>query len=100
MAQEQQQAGPAVANRHSHTQTIAAPLYFLGNVPPNTGELSALDFLHQMEIYMLGNNIHEDADKLSFALNAQQGSAHEWHMGLKIHEPNEFDITLISTQHV
>ena len=112
-----------MANRHSHTQTIAAPLYFSGNVPPNPGELSALDFLRQMEIRMLGNNIHEDAEKLSFALNALQGRAHEWYMGLKIrhdfvatltffksrfchkyrlpgYTPNEFDITLISTQYV
>ena len=70
---------------------------------------------------MLGNNINEDADKLSFALNALQGSTHEWYMGLKIRDdfvatftffktrfchkyrlpgytPNEFDITLISRQ--
>ena len=64
------QGGLAMANRQSHTQAIAAPLYFTGNLSPNPGELSAIDFLRQMEIRMLGNNIVNDADKLSFALNA------------------------------
>ena len=112
-----------MAQRQSHTQTIAAPLYFSGNVPQNPGELSAQDFLHQMEIRLLGNNITEDADKLSFALNALHGHTHEWYMGLKIrhdfvatfsffknrfchkyrlpgYTPNEFDVTLISKQNI
>ena len=87
-----------MANRQSHTQTIAAPLYFSGNVPPNPGELSALDFLCQMEIRMLGNNINENADKLSFALNALQGSAHEWYMGLKIRDDFVATFTFFKTR--
>ena len=74
MAQAQHEV-PVLADRQGHTQTIAAQLY--RNPHPNKNELSAQDFLRQMEIFMLGNNVMKDSHKLSFALNTLQGGAHE-----------------------
>ena len=65
-----------------HTQTIAAPLHFAGNDPVLAGELSAVDFLRQMDICLLGNNVSLDSEKLAFALHALHGTAHEWYIGL------------------
>ena len=69
-----------------HTQTIAAPLHFAGNDPPLAGEISARDFLRELEVRILGQNITSDKLKLQFALNALQGKAHEWWTSLSIRE--------------
>ena len=56
-----------------HTQTIAAPLHFAGNDPVLAGELSEVDFLRQLDIRLLGNNVSLDSEKLAFALHALHG---------------------------
>ena len=104
-----------------HTQTIAAPLHFAGNDPALVGELSAVDFLRQLDIRLLGNNVTLDSEKLAFALHALHGPAHEWYVGLRLradfvdtfdyfrfrfchkyripgHLPHEFDFALIAKQ--
>ena len=106
-----------------HTQTIAAPLTFIGNDPPLQGELTAQDFLRQLEVRILGARLAADADKLAFALNALQGRAHEWYVGLQVrgdyedtfeyfknkfchkyripgYLPQEFDFSLIAKQRI
>ena len=77
-------AAAAALGATTHTQTIAAPLHFAGNDPPLQGEISATDFLRELEVRILGQNLTEDKSKLTFALNALQGKAHDWWTSLII----------------
>ena len=80
-----------------------------------------MDFLRQLDIRLLGNNVSLDSDKLAFALHALHGPAHEWYIGLRLRAdfsdtfeyfrsrfchkyripgylPHEFDFALIAKQ--
>ena len=47
-------AAAASTGATMHTQTIAAPLHSAGNDPPLQGEISARDFLRELDVRILG----------------------------------------------
>ena len=71
------------------TQTIAAPLRFYGRDVPLKGDLSAEQFLRELEGRIAGQELTTNATKLAFTAQCMHGDAFAFYQGLAGHEEYE-----------